>query len=130
MDFEKYTVEQDNERMKLVGVDKNNFFGGCAHFKGLNEKTLQELVDKGYADKEDNTNGSTTLGEYLDFMKRHPRFKAHGYIISNDRNDRRITIEGLEAGKTTLAEMIAFIDLDRYADEFEVSRTYCRSWWD
>ena len=130
MDFEKYTEEQDKERCKLVGVDTKNFFGGCSRFEGMNAKTLQLLVDKGYADLEDNTNGSTTLGEYLEFMKEHPRFKAHGYIISNDREDRRITIEGLEAKRVTIKEMVAFTNLDRFADEFEATQLYCRSWWD
>lgn len=130
MDFEKYTEEQDKERCKLVGVNDKNFFGGCARFVGMNYKTLQELVDKGYADPEDNTNGSTTLGEYLEFMKEHPRFKAHGYVISNDRDDRRITVEGLEAKRVTIKEMVAFTDLDRMADEFEATQLYCRSWWD
>lgn len=130
MDFEKYTEEQDKERCKLVGVDDKNFFGGCSRFEGMNAKTLQLLVDKGYADLEDNTNGSTTLGEYLEFMKEHPRFKAHGYIISNDREDRRITIEGLEAKRVTIKEMVAFTNLDRFADEFEATQLYCRSWWD
>lgn len=130
MDFEKYTEEQDKERLALVGVSDKNFWGGCASFSGMNYKTLQALVDKGYADREDNTNGSTTLGEYLDFMKEHQRFKAHGYIVSNDRDDRRITVEGLEAKKVTIKEMVAFTELDRMADEFCATQSYCRSWWD
>lgn len=130
MDFEKYTEEQDKERCELVGVDAKNFFGGCASFSGMTYKTLKTLVDKGYADLEDNQNGSTTLGEYLEFMNRHPRFKAHGYIVSNDRDDRRITVEGLEAGKVTIKEMVEFTELDRHADEFEATQNYCRSWWD
>lgn len=130
MDFEKYTEEQDRERKKLCGVDDKNFFGGCASFNGINAKTLQMLVDKGYADLEDNTNGSTTLGEYLDFMKKHKRFKAHGYIVSNDRDDRRITIEGLEANRVTITEMVDFTDLDRMADEFRATQLHCWSWWD
>lgn len=130
MDFEKYTEEQDKERCELVGVDAKNFFGGCARFVGMTYKTLKTLVDKGYADPADNTNGSTTLGEYLEFMKEHPRFKAHGYVISNDRDDRRITVEGLEAERVTIKEMVAFTDLDRMADEFEATQSYCRSWWD
>ena len=130
MDFEKYTEEQDKERCELVGVDATDFFGGCARFVGMTYKTLKTLVDKGYADPEDNTNGSTTLGEYLEFMKEHPRFKAHGYVISNDRDDRRITVEGLEAGKVTIKEMVEFTELDRHADEFEAIQNYCRSWWD
>lgn len=130
MDFEKYTEEQDKERKELCGVDDKNFFGGCSRFEGMNAKTLQLLVDKGYADPEDNQNGSTTLGEYLEFMKEHPRFKAHGYIISNDREDRRITVEGLEARNVTIKEIVAFTELDRCADEFEATQKYCRSWWD
>ena len=130
MDFEKYTEEQDKERCELVGVDAKNFFGGCARFVGMTYKTLKTLVDKGYADPADNTNGSTTLGEYLEFMKEHPRFKAHGYVISNDRDDRRITVEGIEAESVTIKEMVAFTDLDRMADEFEATQSYCRSWWD
>lgn len=130
MDFEKYTEEQDKERCELVGVDAKNFFGGCASFSGMTYKTLKTLVDKGYADPEDNTNGSTTLGEYLEFMKTHPRFRAHGYVISNDRDDRRITVEGLASSNITLNELYDFIALERYADEFEATQSYCRSWWD
>ena len=130
MDFEKYTEEQDKERCELVGVNDKSFSGGCASFSGMTYKTLQELVDKGYADPEDSQNDSTTLGEYLEFMKKHPRFKAHGYVVSNDRNDRRVTIEGLEAGQVTPDELQDFINLDRYADEFEAMQSYCRSWWD
>lgn len=130
MDFEKYTEEQDKERCELVGVNDKNFFGGCASFSGMTYNTLQKLVDKGYADLEDNQNGSTTLGKYLDFMKEHPRFKAHGYIVSNDREDRRVTVEGLEAGQVTIKEVVAFTNLDRMADEFEATQDYCRSWWD
>lgn len=130
MDFKKYTEEQDKERKELCGVNDKNFFGGCAGFSGMTYNTLQKLVDKGYADLEDNTNGSTTLGEYLEFMKEHSRFKAHGYIVANDRDDRRVTIEGLEAGRVTIKEVEDFINLDRYADEFEATQDYCRSWWD
>ena len=130
MDFKKYTEEQDKERCELVGVNDKNFFGGCASFSGMTYNTLQKLVDKGYADLEDSQNDSTTLGEYLEFMKVHPRFKAHGYVVSNDRDDRRVTVEGLEAGQVTIKEVEDFIKLDRYADEFEATQDYCRSWWD
>ena len=130
MDFEKYTEEQDKERSELAGVNDKNFFGGCASFSGMTYNTLQTLVDKGYADPEDSQNDSPTLGEYLEFMKEHPRFKAHGYVVSNNREDRRITIEGLEAGQVTIKEVEDFINLDRYADEFEATQDYCRSWWD
>lgn len=131
MDFEKYTEEQDKERCVLVGVDAKNFSGGgCASFSDMTYKTLKTLVDKGYADPEDNQNGSTTIGEYLEFMKEHPRFKAHGYVVSNDRNDRRITVEGLEADNVTIKEMVEFTELERHADEVEATQNYCRSWWD
>ena len=131
MEFVKqYTEEQDRERKALCGVEDINFSGGCARFSGMTYKTLKKLVEKGYADPEDNTNDSTTLGEYLEFMEEHPRFKAHGYIISNDREDRRITIEGLEAKNITIMEMVAFTDLDRMADEFEATQKHCWSWWD
>ena len=130
MEFEKYTEEQDKERCELVGVNDKSLSGGCASFSGMTYETLQKLVDKGYADLEDSQNDSTTLGEYLEFMKTHPRFRAHGYVISNDRNDRRITVEGLASSNITLNELHDFIALERYADEFEATQSYCRSWWD
>lgn len=128
--FDKFTETQDKERCKLCGVEYGNFAGGCARFGGMTYKTLKKLVDKGYADISDNTNDSTALGEYLEFMEEHPRFKAHGYIVSNDRDDRRITIEGLEAKNVTINEMVAFTNFDRFADEFEATQKYCWSWWD
>lgn len=130
MDFKKYTAKQDKERLELVGVNEKNFFGGCASFSGLTYTTLKKLVDKGYADPEDNVNGSTTLGEYLEFLKTHPRFRVHGYIVSNEREDRRVTIEGLAGGNVTQDDLYDFIALERHADEFEATLSYCRSWWD
>jgi len=68
---------------------------------------------------------------FLDFMMEHPKFKAFGYAVSNNRDDYRITIEGLEAKDKLSAEDISdFAKVFSDADEFELTRRSARCWYD
>jgi hypothetical protein len=67
-------------------------------------------------------------------MQNYPEVRAHGYVVSPDRDDYRVTIEGLECPEFKLTEdsfglYINFVKLCRHADELEInSELY--SWWD
>ena len=126
----KFSDKQNKERLSLLKLDTDDKFGGVNHFENLSSDTLQTLVDKGYADLDDKQNDAPTLGEFLSFMKQYPEFTAHGYVVSNDRNDRRISIEGLEGNTTDEHVIEAFKELSEYADELDCENGHCRCWFD
>ena len=97
--------------------------------KKINKSNVEDEYKRitGIYDKQ---NEAPTLGEFLEFMKLHPEFKAHGYIVSNDRDDRRITIEGLEGTAKDELSLTEFKNLCEYADEFRCENGNCFSWWD
>jgi len=110
-----------------------NFYtqgGGIRHFTDLDAKTLQELVDMNFADPEDKQNDSPTLGEILEFLKKYPAYTAHGYSVSAERPDYRVSIEGVEKGipSESVQEFQDYMALFRNADEFSNTTMYC--WFD
>lgn len=127
---QKFTNKQNKERLSILGISTDNESGGIAHFENLDYEKLRELVTKGYADVDDKQNEAPTLGQFLQFMQKFPEFKAHGYVVSNDRRDRRISIEGLEGNTQDGVALDEFEDFCGNADEFECQNGHCRSWWD
>ena len=60
-------------------------------------------------------------------MKQYPTYTAHGYTVSADRDDYRVSIEGIEKGEpaATAEELQDYMALFRWADEFDSSTMYC-----
>lgn len=105
------------------------------HFDGLPERDLRRLVNANLALEDDRQNYAPTLGELLVFMEAHPgRFLAHGYAVDAQREDCRVTLEGLRSGRDALNlyDMVDFLLLCGSADELEVSKEtgYAYAWWD
>ena len=111
--------------------DPKAYFGGLRYFKGMSGGTLRYLVTNKFTSMQERQNASPTIEELLDFLERHPGYTAHGYAVSIDRGDYRVTVEGLakkepEQDRDTLVE---FVELNRFADELDISdRMYC--WYD
>lgn len=117
-------------RDAIVGVTVDDYRGGCASFDGLTLDKLTRLVDLGLADPEDAQNYAPTLGEILRFMRAHPRFTAHGYVVHPSRADVRVSLEGVTLDETpTDAERAAFVETFRHADDFQFS-SRCYAWFD
>ena len=103
---------------------------GCRSFKGLILKALERLSRMGLAD-EGPWNNCPGNASFLWFMRRHPSWTAHGYAVSPEREDVRITIEGLEkSGRVGARERAEFREGLGRADEFEASARYARCWYD
>jgi hypothetical protein len=105
--------------------------GGIERFSGLGVETLRTLVARNFADPADRQNDSPTLGEFLRFLEKHPEVRAHGYAVSPEREDYRVTIEGLEYAGPVSAELRReFRQMNGAADECvcEAGRLYC--WYD
>jgi hypothetical protein len=104
--------------------------GGVRSFKGLTLKALERLTRLGFANGEpwNDCPGNTA---FLEFLRKHPSWTAHGYAVSPEREDMRVSVEGLEkAGRIGAREKLAFYKAFGRADEFEASESYARCWYD
>lgn len=140
----KLTLEQCEEREQLVFHRpynlKNYELGGICRFDCLDVDTAEKLVALGYVDPEDSQNSSPTAREMIDFCAAYRGeeegdpglFYLHGYVVSPNRGDCRITFEGVASdAELTADEAIDFVSAFRFADElaFGVNEpAYC--WYD
>jgi hypothetical protein len=106
-------------------------FGGVKRFSNLSLNSLTLLVEEGFLHPEDYQNCSPYAEDFVNFLKQHPDFTAHGYSVDISREDYRVTIEGIELSGTTSRETEReFVKFARCADEFEVSDNGLYCWWD
>lgn len=106
--------------------------GGTEHFENLTFENLEKLFTLGVIDPEDTQNDSPTMQEYREVMKKNPCFTAHGYAVSPEREDYRVTIEGLDGENMTEDQLQMFIEGFRYADTFSVNlkKKTAHCWYD
>lgn len=131
MNFE-YNYD-DKRRCELLGIKypADWSHGGCIDFYRLDKKHLDMLFEENFINPYDAQNDSPYAGEFKEFIDKYPEITAHGYAISPERRDYRISIEGIEYCGSVSDEMRNdFINLCRYADEFicENNQLYC--WYD
>jgi len=125
------TEEQFDDRDKMMepffitGPTDDDWFGGVRHYSDLDAATLKQLIAKGYADPEERQNRAPSIGEILEVIDRCPELTAHGYVVSRDRDDARISIEGVE-GNCPLDDALFF----READEFSYQNGEFYCWYD
>lgn len=121
--------KDDKRRQEILGLDIGSKYD-CHRFETIIER-LQVLDDEGFLDHEDAQNCAPTVGEFLEFLRENPQFKALCYIITPNRSDYRLAIEGLTySGKTTKQMLSAFSNFAHGADEFEASENSLYAWWD
>jgi len=113
--------------------------GDLKRFKLMPVQALQHLIELGFADPENDQNGSPSIAQMVSFMNRWPRFVfAHGYAVHYSRDDYRISVEGVEGkvpedlDKKARSEFV--IDFLRFwtgADEMELNNNgNFRVWYD
>lgn len=95
------------------------------NFCGLTVKNLEDAIKVGRLDLDLQYNSSPDMGCYLEFMKKHPKFKAHGYYSDNE-----IVIEGLECVCPSIDDILDFVTEFRNADDFVVTKQKCYCWFD
>lgn len=112
-------------------VDGEGWLGGTRRFEELNLSQLKELVDNEFIDLEDCQNCSPSVGDFLEFMSKYPKVLAHGYAVSHNRDDYRVSLEGLYfKGRVSKELLKDFVYLCRHADEFNIGDNTLYSWWD
>ena len=100
------------------------------HFEDMDVHVAKQCVIRGWLDLNEKQNDSPTVGEIIKFMESNPSFSAHGYIVSGNREDTRISFEGVKATMTPEKhEIVNYIDMFRTADEFDAEFPF-RAWFD
>ncbi len=97
------------------------------HYDDMDPDTLRRLVADGYADRDDTQNSAPSIGEFLDATARFPQMRFHGYVVSPEREDYRVSVEGFIAPYSP-----DIVNEYHSADEFTVDPTdnTVRAWWD
>ena len=101
------------------------------HFDGMTLKTLELLFKENFIDATEMQNCAPSCGTIFEFMKANKRFTCHGYAVSPERIDYRVSIEGVKlTKKPTEAEKDNFVETFRMADEFTCNANGCYCWYD
>lgn len=134
----KATHVDANEREQIIfgrNYDPENYkAGGVCRFNHLDLEKVLRLVDKGYLSPEDTQNYSPKAGEFIRFVQEHnpALWSFHGYVVSRERDDSRVTIEGIESNTPIpLNDLLDFLVDFRFADELNAEENkpvYC--WYD
>ena len=129
------TNQQAQERERIIfgsPYDERLYaFGGIRNFDRLTLQQVEELLDKGYLKPHDAQNSSPTAQEFVDFVKDSGLdYTFHGYSVSPERVDNRVTIEGIEYdGVPDKSDIIEFVNFARFADALDIKHgLYC--WYD
>lgn len=117
--------------------DDQEYHGGIKPFKNMPLDVIKTLKDEDFIDLDEAQNNAPSVGEFITFIENNDKFLVHGYAVSFDRGDYRISFEGLsccdEEYLTNLptSTLDNFIDFSSSADDFCAqlpSELYC--WWD
>jgi len=127
-----FDFNRDQKRRdELLGIKPTHM--DYERYDKLNVDTLKVLLNEKFADPNETQNDSDSIQEFYEFMVQYPEFTAIGYAIGLERDDYRVSVEGLEGEAKSDEALQAFIDNYKHADEFEVEVAgdrYCRCWYD
>jgi hypothetical protein len=132
----KLTKKQIKERDVLIFGEKTPNWSKCKgdviRFQNLALSELETLVKKGYIELDENQNDSPSTEEFLEFMRQYPATLGHGYVVAPDRDDERVTLEGIAVQRADVTPELfrAFVQLCRCADEFTDNDGGLYAWWD
>lgn len=111
---------------------------GIKYFILLDVFRLEKLVELKLIDLNQAQNLSPTVARFFKFMKKYPMTAAHGYAVSPNRDDYRVSIEGIQCysplGLIPKKYMNIFnsfcMTSFSFPDEIILDRFECYSWWD
>ncbi len=132
------TRAEANARERIIferDYDSKDYqHGGVCYFEEISAETAEKLLDEGYLLPDDRQNDSPSAGEFVDFIMQHgpEKWYLHGYVISPERLDTRVTITGIGCrNNTDQRTETDFIMANRYAQRLvceEDGTLYC--WYD
>jgi hypothetical protein len=105
--------------------------GDIFFFQGVRAEAVAQLLAEGYLDPDERQNDSPSASEFFAFMQRHPEVLAHGYATSIEREDYRVTIEGVSyRGPVSEQLRREVVQLFGSADECRVEPNGMYVWYD
>ena len=119
-----------NEAMPGIEVP-----GGVRYFTGMRPKTLRTLLEEGFADRAERQNAAPSIAELLGYMEAHSGVSAIGYAVDPERDDYRVSVDGLVLAFPYSDEQErAFREFCESADELFLTDSVVghglRAWWD
>lgn len=132
-EYNKNAKERDKFLFGDGGKTERYKLGGICRIPRMAAADIKYLLEEKYADPEERQNFSPTIKEFYDFLVSHPDFYAFGYAVSPQREDYRISIEGVRCDKDIkVSELIDFVHFAKDADEsgFDTSANSYYAWWD
>ena len=107
------------------------------HFRDIGVTRLELLISEGFIALDQATPGTPTPRVFIDFMGRFPEARVHGYAVHPERDDYRITIEGIECDLSSGHSAAEWSTLravfeDRFASAttFYSESDWLYAWWD
>ena len=120
----------------ICGEGKHPYYiGGCYDFY-CDWKTLNNLVKEGFADPNECQNDSPSIKEFLELTEGLKGIKFKAYAVSPERQDYRITVDGIEASiyEAYGDDIAKLVQVCHEADEFDFSHEgynyILYAWWD
>ena len=129
-DYNRDVVARDNV---LFGEhNPDDYHGGIRRFAEMDLEELRIMFAGRWIAPDEAQNFSPTAQQILEFMEEYPSYLTYGYAVSADRDDYRITLEGVfkRSGYTSEEELQDFTNLFRHADEFYAGRDGMYCWYD
>lgn len=117
----------------------SEYIGGIKRFNGLHIKDVEYLMDViGAADPDDRQNEAPSIQELVDFASNYADdydITFRGYVVSPDREDYRMSIDGIRIYSDTdiaAQDHDDFMDLvhDHFADDVTSAPNVFDAWWD
>lgn len=137
--FDNVTNKDDARRQEIITEHGGNIMTKYVSEDGrydilpydnLTGDALDTLIKEGFADEDEQQNSCPCIREINAFLHAHPNFTAHGYIVTPERSDYRVSIEGVSGTECCLEDTEDFIRLFRRADDFTINGDECYCWFD
>lgn len=135
MEFNRNAQERD--KILFGFYDENAYWGGCRNFERVTPEEIKTCIERGFADPQEDQNGSPTIREFLDFAENvsdESVVTFAGYVITKERPDYRMNIDAVDLSTTNMDDVVKFANEFHYADEFEIKKIgdqmEAGAWWD
>lgn len=101
--------------------EPENYSGGIRRFENLNLDKLKKLAELNFVELNECQNCSPAIREFIEFIEKYPDYTAMGYVVSIERSDYRVSLDGIEKPfeAESATEKDEFVKLFGNADEFQ-----------
>ena len=129
-------IFNDDRRYEILNLNKEEARGGYLHFENKTLSSIKTLIAEGFLELNGSQNKGPTIAEMLRVAEEigDGGITFEGYVISAERSDCRITLDGLNIHKNNIeASEDLKQTLEKWAesaDEVTKFTDSVRLWWD